>query len=58
MPPAAFKAKGIVMEQCQIAAQLHRIELTDFLPEVEVVQNSYISMIGYQAKGYSQVPMD
>jgi intracellular sulfur oxidation DsrE/DsrF family protein len=54
----AFKAKGIVMEQCQIAAQLHHIEYTDFLPEVEVVQNGYISMIGYQAKGYSQVPMD
>jgi intracellular sulfur oxidation DsrE/DsrF family protein len=54
----AFKEKGIVTEQCQIAAELHDIDPEDFLPEIEVVQNGYISMIGYQAKGYSQVPMD
>jgi len=54
----AFMEKGIVVEQCQIAAELHDIVLTDFLPEMKVVQNGYISMIGYQAKGYSQIAMD
>lgn len=54
----ALKARGIVMEQCLIAASLHDIDPKDILPEIEVVQNGYISMIGYQAKGYSQIPMD
>ncbi len=54
----SFKARGVVVEQCLIAAGLQRIEAEDFIPEVEVVGNGYISMIGYQAKGYSQVPMD
>jgi uncharacterized protein len=54
----ALKARGIVMEQCRIAASLHDIDPKDILPEIEVVQNGYISMIGYQAKGYSQIPMD
>lgn len=53
-----FKAKGIRMEQCVVAARLFEIEPEDFLPEIELVGNGYISMIGYQAKGYSQVPMD
>lgn len=53
-----LKARGIILEQCHIAAKLHDIDPKDILPEVEIVQNGYISMIGYQAKGYSQVPMD
>jgi hypothetical protein len=53
-----LKARGIVLEQCHIAASLHNIDPKDFLSEIEVVQNGYISMIGYQAKGYSQIPMD
>ncbi|MBW1791254.1 MAG: DsrE family protein [Deltaproteobacteria bacterium] len=54
----AFKARGIIMEQCRIAASLNGVDPKDILPEIEVVQNGYISMIGYQAKGYSQIPMD
>ncbi|MBC8316450.1 MAG: sulfur reduction protein DsrE, partial [Desulfobulbaceae bacterium] len=54
----SYKARGIVVEQCLIAAGLQRIAPEDFIPEIDVVENGYISMIGYQAKGYSQVPMD
>ena len=53
-----FKARGIVMEQCLIAAEFLKIRVEDFLPEIEIVENGYVSMIGYQAKGYSLVPMD
>lgn len=53
-----FKKMGIVMEQCAIAAEFQDIDPKDFLPEIEVVRNGYVSMIGYQAKGYSMVPMD
>lgn len=53
-----FSDKGIVIEQCLIAAQILDIPTNDFLPEVTIVGNGYISLVGYQAQGYSVVPMD
>jgi len=53
-----FKERGILMEQCLIAAGFQNVDPKDILPEIEVVQNGYVSMIGYQVKGYAQVPMD
>ncbi len=53
-----FSSRDIVIEQCAIAAQMHDISTDDFLPEVTVVGNGYISLVGYQAQGYSVVPMD
>ena len=53
-----FKERGIPMEQCLIAAGFQNVDPKDILPEIEVVQNGYVSMIGYQVKGYAQVPMD
>ena len=53
-----FSSKGIAIEQCAIAAEILNIPTKDFLPEVTVVGNAYISLVGYQAKGYSVVPMD
>jgi hypothetical protein len=53
-----FKARRFSIEQCSIAAGLQDIDVADFLPQLEVVANGYISMIGYQSKGYAYVPMD
>ena len=53
-----FSSRDIVIEQCAIAAQIHDIPPEDFLPEVSIVGNGYISLVGYQAQGYSVVPMD
>ena len=53
-----FKAKGIVMEQCMLAAEVYEIEPDDILPEIDRVKNGYVSTIGYQAKGYSLVPLN
>lgn len=53
-----FKAKGIVMEQCMLAAEVYEIEADDILPEVDRVKNGYVSTIGYQARGYSLVPVN
>lgn len=49
---------GIGLEQCHIAAGLQDIDVDDFIPQVKLVANGYVSMIGYQAKGYSLVPME
>jgi intracellular sulfur oxidation DsrE/DsrF family protein len=53
-----FKDKGIVMEQCMLAAEIYEIEPEDILPEIDRVKNGYVSTIGYQAKGYSLVPLN
>lgn len=53
-----LKTLGVFMEQCLISATNHDIDPEDFLPEIEVIKNSYISMIAYQAKGYSLITME
>lgn len=53
-----FKSAGFLLEQCKIAADIQKIEAGDFLPQIELVANGYVSMIGYQSKGYAFVPMD
>lgn len=52
-----FTVMGIPMEQCGISADLFDIDVEEFLPEITVVKNSYISIAGYQNKGYAYVPM-
>lgn len=53
-----FKAQGFQLEQCAIAAGMQNIPVAEFLPQLEVVTNGYVSMIGYQSQGYAFVPMD
>lgn len=53
-----FSDRGIAIEQCAIAAEINQIDLQDFLPEVKVVGNGYISLAGYQTHGYALIPMD
>lgn len=53
-----FKKRGIIMEQCMLSAEIYEIDPQDFLPELEPVNNGYVSMIGYQTKGYSQINME
>jgi intracellular sulfur oxidation DsrE/DsrF family protein len=53
-----FAAGGAVIEQCAIAAELKDIPPADFVDEVTFVANGYVSLVGYQARGYAVVPMD
>lgn len=52
-----FRKKGIVMEQCGLSAELFDIDEEDFLDEIRVVKNSYVSIAGYQNRGFAYVPM-
>ena len=52
-----FAELGIPLEQCGLSVELYDIDPQDFLPEITVVKNGYISMIKYQNKGYAYVPM-
>jgi intracellular sulfur oxidation DsrE/DsrF family protein len=53
-----FKKNGFVLEQCALAAEMLDIDVQDFLLEVNVVENGYVSLIGYQQQGYAYLPMD
>jgi intracellular sulfur oxidation DsrE/DsrF family protein len=53
---SAMAKDGIRMEICLFAAKLFGVEPGSVLPEIKQVGNGWISLIGYQAKGYSLVP--
>jgi intracellular sulfur oxidation DsrE/DsrF family protein len=46
---------GIRMEICLFAAQALSVDASSILPEIKHVGNGWISVIAYQAKGYSLV---
>jgi intracellular sulfur oxidation DsrE/DsrF family protein len=48
--------EGVSFEICLIAAQVFGVNPASVLPEIKHVGNGWISLIGYQAKGYSLVP--
>ena len=52
-----MKKTGIRVEVCLFAAKVFGVEPATILPEIERVGNGWISEIGYQARGYSLVPV-
>jgi len=52
-----MSAAGIRIEVCLFAAKLFGVESGTILPEVKQLPNGWISEIGYQARGYSLVPV-
>ncbi len=48
---------GIKLEICLFAAKLFRVDPASVLPGIRHVANGWISLIGYQARGYSLVPV-
>jgi uncharacterized protein len=48
---------GIKLEICLIAVKVFGVEPSSILPEIKQVGNGWISLIGYEAKGYSLVPV-
>ncbi len=49
---------GIRFEQCGDAANLRKIDVNSFIPEVTVIGNGMISAIGYANKGYAVIRMN
>lgn len=50
--------KGVKLEQCAVALRLLKIDPKEVHPRFEVVENGYVSLIGYQNKGYALLPME
>ena len=53
----AMSKDGIKLEICLVAAKVFNVDPASVLPEIKRVGNGWISMIGYQAQGYSLVPV-
>jgi intracellular sulfur oxidation DsrE/DsrF family protein len=51
-----MSADGITLEICVFATTVFNVDPATVLPEIVQVPNGFISLIGYQAKGYSLVP--
>jgi len=48
---------GIRLEICLIAAKVFNVDPATVLPEIKHVPNGWVSVIGFQAQGYSLVPV-
>lgn len=49
---------GVKMESCSIASRLLGIDNSTFIPAVKPVGNTFVSLIGYQQKGYALITID
>jgi len=54
---SAMSKDGINLEFCHVAAKVFNVEPASVLPEIKGVGNGWISILGYQAQGYSLVPV-
>ena len=52
------KKPGVKMESCSIASRILNIDNDTIIPEVKPVGNTFVSLIGYQQKGYSLIPIN
>jgi intracellular sulfur oxidation DsrE/DsrF family protein len=48
---------GIKVEACSIATDLFKVDNNTLLPGIKVVGNTFVSLTGYQNKGYALVPI-
>ena len=50
-----LKKDGVKLEVCLYAAKVMKVDPATILPEIDHVGNGFISVIGYQAQGYSVI---
>lgn len=48
---------SVHMEACSVACRLFEVKTEDLLPKITAVGNTFVSLIGYQAKGYAVIPI-
>jgi intracellular sulfur oxidation DsrE/DsrF family protein len=51
------KRPGVKMEACTVACRLFGVKAEKLLPGIQAVGNTFVSLIGYQAKGYGIIPI-
>lgn len=51
------KLPNVTLEQCGVAARVLKVQRDTIHPTVNVVGNSWISLMGYQNRGYALIPV-
>ncbi len=52
-----LKDLGVKLEACSVAARMKKVDTATIYPEIKVVGNTFISLTGYQGKGYAYIPI-
>lgn len=52
-----LKALGVKMEACAVATQVFNVRNETILPDIKIIGDGFISLIGYQGQGYKLVPL-
>jgi len=53
-----MKKDGVKLEVCEYALKVLNVKPDTILPEVDLVGNGFISVVGYQSQGYSVVTIN
>jgi intracellular sulfur oxidation DsrE/DsrF family protein len=48
---------GVKLEACSIATNLFKVDNSTILPGIKVVGNTFVSLTGYQQKGFALIPI-
>lgn len=49
--------KGVRMEACSVATRLFKVDNNTLLEFIKPVGNTFVSLTGYQAQGYANIPI-
>ena len=54
---ADLQKKGVRMEACSVATRLFKVDNNSLLDGIKPVGNTFVSLTGYQAQGYANIPI-
>ncbi len=54
---ADLQQQGVRMEACSVATRLFRVDNGTLLEGIKPVGNTFVSLTGYQAQGYANIPI-
>lgn len=54
---ADLQEQGVRMEACSVATRLFKIDNGSLLDGIKPVGNTFVSLTGYQAQGYANIPI-
>lgn len=52
-----LQSSGVKFEACSVATRLFKVDNSSLLPGIKPVGNTFISLTGYQSKGYALIPI-
>ena len=52
-----LKSLGVRMEICAVATKVFKVDNQTVFPELDIIGDGFISLIGYQTQGYYLVPI-